>query len=96
MKGKIGNLPSRIVSGGIAEIIMILGYYVFEGFMYGFVSSAVNIPANAVQGIAGLILGCVLIKIFEKNKILMKWQELLSAECYFMKPDKQRPHTAFH
>lgn len=72
MKGKIGNLPSRIVSGGIAEIIMILGYYVFEGFMYGFVSSAVNIPANAVQGIAGLILGCVLIKIFEKNKILMK------------------------
>lgn len=67
--GKIYSSISRIISGVLAEIIMVLGYYIFEGFMYGFSPSLVNIPANAVQGIAGLVLGFVLIKIFEKTKI---------------------------
>jgi len=69
LKNKIGDLPSRIISGTVAEIIMILGYFVFEGFLYGFIPSIVNIPANVMQGVAGLILGIIMIKIFEKNKI---------------------------
>jgi len=66
---KFGNLSSRIISGILAEIMMIFGYYIFEGFLYGFIPSAVNIPANAVQGIAGLILGVLLINLFEHSKI---------------------------
>ncbi len=69
---KFGNRFSRIISGILAEIMMILGYYVFEGFLYGFIPSAVNIPANAVQGIAGLILGVLLIDLFKHNKIFFK------------------------
>ena len=72
LRSKIGNLPSRIISGFVAEVMMILGYYVFEGFLYGFVPSVVNIPANAVQGVAGLIIGVVLIKILEKTKLPIK------------------------
>lgn len=71
-KASGSNLPARIVSGILAEIMMVLGYYVFEGFMYGFVASAVNIPANAIQGIVGLILGTILIKAFEKSNITME------------------------
>lgn len=63
---KFGNLISRIITGIVAEVVMILGYFVFEGFLYGFGPSVVNIPANGVQGIAGLILGCVLVKGFER------------------------------
>ncbi len=63
------KLLSRMIPGFIAEVVMVLGYYIFEGFLYGFIPSIVNIPANAVQGVAGLILGCVLIRIFEKFKI---------------------------
>ncbi len=65
---KLGNLASHIISGVLAEAVMILGYFVFEGFLYGFLPSMVNIPANAVQGVAGLILGCVIVKEFEKRK----------------------------
>ncbi len=72
LHNKLGNLLSRIISGILAEIMMILGYFVFEGFLYGFVPSLVNIPANAVQGVAGLIIGVVLIKIFEKSKITLE------------------------
>lgn len=68
---KLGNLPSRIISGVAAELMMILGYFVFEGFLYGFIPSVVNIPANGVQGIAGLIIGIMLMKIFEKSNITL-------------------------
>lgn len=67
---KLGNLPSRIISGTAAELVMVLGYYVFEGFLYGFIPSVVNIPANAMQGLAGLIVGVVLMKLFDKSKII--------------------------
>lgn len=60
-------LVSKLVSGVAAELVMILGYYVFEGFMYGFGPAAINIPANAVQGVAGLVIGIILVKIFEKH-----------------------------
>ncbi len=63
---RMGKLPSQIVGGALAETVMVLGYYVFEGFLYGFVPSAVNIPANGAQGVAGLIIGVVLIKVSER------------------------------
>lgn len=67
---KVRNAFSRIAGGVLAEIEMILGYFVFEGFLYGFAPSVVNIPANAVQGVAGIIIGLILVKVFEKTKIL--------------------------
>lgn len=66
---KTGDLAAGLISGTAAEILMILGYYVFEGFLYGFGASAVNIPANGVQGLAGLILGIVLISVLKKSRI---------------------------
>lgn len=66
---KFGNLPSRILSGILSEIFMILGYFIFEGFLYGFIPSLINIPANAIQGVAGLVIGILIIKISEKSKI---------------------------
>lgn len=68
---KLPGTVSRIVSGALAEVIMILGYFIFEGFMYGWAASLVNIPANAVQGIAGILIGFVLAKAFEKADIIV-------------------------
>lgn len=60
---------AEIFSGIVAETLMVIGYYIFEGFMYGFVASAVNILPNVFQGVAGIVLGVILIKIFRKAKI---------------------------
>jgi len=59
-------ISGRIISGVAAEAVMVLGYFVFEGFLYGFGPSVVNITANGIQGLAGLILGVILIRVFEK------------------------------
>ena len=70
LKKTTGSLPARIISGIAAELVMILGYFVFEGFMYGFAPSAVNILPNGVQGAAGIVIGVILMKIFVKAKIV--------------------------
>lgn len=63
---RMRNIPAWILAGSLAEIEMVLGYYVFEGVLYGFIESLVNIPANAVQGAAGILLGVALCKVFQK------------------------------
>lgn len=69
MRNNFGKTPSRIIGGVFAEVVMVAGYFVFEGFMYGFAPSVVNIPANGIQGIAGLIIGLILVKLFEKSRM---------------------------
>ena len=61
---------SRVFSGILSEFVMILGYFLFEGILYGFVPSLVNIPANAVQAVAGIIIGVILITVFEKQNMI--------------------------
>lgn len=62
----------NVLSGALAELWMVLGYYVFEGFMYGFSASLVNIPMNLIQGVAGLVLAIILVKVLKKQKVLKK------------------------
>lgn len=69
MQKKLPALPCLITSGFLAEVLMVGGYFLFEGFLYGFIPSAANIPFNAIQGVAGLILGTILVKVFEKSSI---------------------------
>ena len=69
MHKKIGKLSSYIIGGVLAEMLMVSGYFVFEGFLYGFIPSLVNIPANGVQGVAGVVIGTVMIKVFDRLKI---------------------------
>lgn len=66
---KTNNNLSQVISSIVAEAWMIVGYFIFEGVLYGFIPSLVNVPANAIQGVVGIILGFILIKFFEKNKI---------------------------
>ena len=69
LQKRVGKFAARLIGGVTAEVLMIAGYFVFEGCMYGFGPSVVNVPANAVQGVAGIIVGLLLIKVFEKANI---------------------------
>ena len=73
LKSKTRKLPARLIGGILAEIVMVGGYFVFEGFLYGFGASLVNIPPNCIQGVAGIVIGLLLVKVFEKiNTIVME------------------------
>ena len=66
---RAGKLGAKILFGVLAEIVMVGGYFLFEGVLYGFGASLVNIPANAVQGAAGVLLGVLLAGARERSKI---------------------------
>lgn len=60
------DILSKICAAVVAELVMVAGYYVFEGFLYGFAESLVNILSNMAQGAAGIILGVILSGIVDK------------------------------
>lgn len=60
---------SLLASAAVAELIMVIGYYAFEGFIYGFGASLINIPANAIQGVASIIISLLILKIYKKIRL---------------------------
>lgn len=70
---KCNSFVSRIVSVIISEIVMIVGYDVFTGFMYHSVKTAVlAIPEFAVQGIMGAAVSVVLYECILKRVPVLK------------------------
>lgn len=59
---------SIAISAIVAELIMILGYFLFEWILYGFATAVVNILFNAIQGGISLVLSIVVISILLSNK----------------------------
>lgn len=61
------NGITRLVSGVTAEIIMIAGYFGFACLLLGEgLGAAASIPGNAVQGVAGIFVSCILYPLLKK------------------------------
>lgn len=68
LKGIKGNkITANVISGVLSEIIMIAGYFVFEWIIYDFGGGIANIPANAVQAVAGIVAATLLYSVFKRN-----------------------------
>jgi uncharacterized membrane protein len=63
----LGDSIVLLAGGIIAELAMVGGYLLFESFLYGFVPSLANIPANCVQGIVCLVIALVAIRFVKRN-----------------------------
>ena len=61
-----------ILGSIVAEIIMILGYFLFEIPLYGLGVALADIIGNSVQGIIGVISGSLLFSILHKTGIIKK------------------------
>lgn len=70
LSNRIKPFVARLLGGISAEVVMIVGYLTFESFIYGFTPSLVNVPANAVQGVAGIVIGMIFITVFDKQNVL--------------------------
>ena len=60
------NLPAVIAAGFASEIVVVLGYFVFEIFYEGMAAAITEILPNCVQGGTGLILAAILSPILLK------------------------------
>lgn len=56
--------------GGVADLVLVtLLYALAESFMYGTAAAVAGMGANAIQGLAGLVLSLVLYPLFEKARV---------------------------
>ncbi len=62
-KSKKFLIVGYIVSGVVAELIMVFGYYLFESVLYGFATAGVAMVGNLIQGAISLTLSIILISI---------------------------------
>ncbi len=60
------------LSAVLSEIIMVLGYFLFESFLYGLIGAAANTVGNSVQGLIGAIAAVVLSGVLFKTVITNK------------------------
>lgn len=61
LRKRTPGIVGRIVSAVAAELVMIVGYAVFEAFLYGSVPTALTgVAGNVVQGIGGVAFGVIL------------------------------------
>lgn len=61
------------IAGIVAEIIMVAGYFVFEATVmsYGW-GAVVSVLPNVMQGVVGIVVGIVLMTVFDKTKLIDK------------------------
>ena len=60
-RSKVG-LPLTIgLAALLAEIIMVLGYFLYELFLFDGVIATVNLMGNVAQGVVGLLLAVLLL-----------------------------------
>lgn len=58
---RVHGFLSRIIAAISAELIMVVGYFVFECFLYrSFAISFTGIPSNLIQGVGGVVISVAL------------------------------------
>lgn len=67
---KLPKLPTRILASLLGELVMVLGYFCYEGWILSFgFAAAANIPFNCVQGGVAVLLANIAIPLLEKTRI---------------------------
>ncbi len=56
----------------LAEAVMVLGYFAFEGIMYGAAAAWAAVGPNCIQGVAGVVLGMVCHMLYPRLKQLVR------------------------
>lgn len=69
-QGYLAGLPGRRRLLGLisATLVMVLGYAIASGFMYGWGAVLPDIPGNIMQNMVGMVVGFALNKSLERVK----------------------------
>lgn len=69
---RTNGLLARIIASVGAEIVMVVGYFIFELALYGFAGSIVGVIPNMIQGVAGVVIAVVLHEALVKHIPIFK------------------------
>lgn len=58
------------LGAALSELIMVLGYFLFDSLLYGFSAALVSLPSNLLQGTAGTVGGIAVLLLLDKARLL--------------------------
>ncbi len=58
-----------VISGILAELFMVLGYFAYESFLYSLGTASLGIVPNLLQGSAGIVCAIVLKEFVDRKKL---------------------------
>lgn len=68
-KINMNKIVAYVVSGIIAEVVMVVGYFLYESTLLGYgIAAAGSIGSNAIQGVTCLVLGLAAAFVLENTK----------------------------
>ncbi len=70
---KAPDFVSRGVSAVLAEIIMILGYFIYEAILYGAPVAALALVGNSMQGLFGVVGATVLCALLTRSAAVKRF-----------------------
>lgn len=59
--GRAVNIIKYLISALVAELIMVVGYFGYEVFLYGAPGALANIIPNLIQGLSGMVFASLVI-----------------------------------
>lgn len=80
IKNKKFDFFCRIISAIISEMIMVIGYFIYESFLYGLTGGVLSIVGNLMQALIGAVAGAFLVSALYVIKPLKKIFPLLHNE----------------
>lgn len=70
-KTKLGRIPAYLISSVCAELVMVVGYFLYESTLLGYgIAAASSIVSNIIQGITCIVIGVVLINALSGTKYI--------------------------
>ena len=64
----------QLVAGVVAEVVMVLGYFLVETMLLGSAAAAATaIPGNCVQGVFGILSSTILYRVLAKNESFLQY-----------------------
>ena len=65
----------RLISAILAECVMVLGYFVYESFIYGVTAAVASIPFNLIQSSICLVIGTACSILLFKNSAVQRFSQ---------------------
>ena len=65
------RLPAYTVGALVAELLMVIGYYLYSVILFGgFTAGLASLAGNLVQGAFGFIAGIVFVQVIHRSGIM--------------------------
>lgn len=76
MKKGVGAVVRTAIFSACAEVIMVLGYFLFETVLYGVKTALADILGNGMQGVVGVIAATIVCSVLSATGVIDKIKNL--------------------